>query len=147
MNKLFAGLVLQYREFFKNLGPTKRVSILMVSGILAVALISIVLMISGKDYVPLLTNVPPDQMPLIVQKLNEKNIPFQLKEEGKTIAIPKELLHSTQMTLMSEIGSAKLGTIGLEIFDKQDFGVNSYAQKINFQRAMQGELIRAINTL
>src|SRR5690606_19761325 len=36
---------------------------------------------------------------------------------------------------------------GLEIFDKQDFGVNSYAQKINYQRALQGELMRAINTL
>lgn len=147
MNKLFAGLVLQYREFFKNLGPTKRISVLMVSAIAVVAVISMFMMISGKDYVPLLTQIPSDQMPLIVQKLNEKNVPFQLKEDGKTISVPKELLHSTQMTLMAEIGSAKMGSIGLEIFDKQEFGINSYAQKINFQRALQGELIRAINTL
>lgn len=104
-------------------------------------------MLSGNEYVPLLTNIPSDQMPMIIQKLTQKNIPFQLKEEGKTIAIPKELLHSTQMTLMAEIGSTKMGSIGLEIFDKQEFGVNSYAQKINYQRALQGELIRAINTL
>jgi flagellar M-ring protein FliF len=147
VNKLFAGLVLQYREFFKNLGPTKRISVLMVSAIAVVAVISMFMMISGKDYVPLLTQIPSDQMPLIVQKLNEKNVPFQLKEDGKTISVPKELLHSTQMTLMAEIGSAKMGSIGLEIFDKQEFGINSYAQKINFQRALQGELIRAINTL
>jgi flagellar M-ring protein FliF len=83
----------------------------------------------------------------MVAKLNEKNIPFQLRDEGKTVAIPKELLHSTQMTLMAEIGSPKMGSIGLEIFDKQDFGMNSYAQKINYQRALQGELMRAINTL
>ncbi|MBY0452526.1 MAG: flagellar M-ring protein FliF, partial [Bdellovibrionaceae bacterium] len=46
-----------------------------------------------------------------------------------------------------EVGSSKMGNIGLELFDKQDFGINSYAQKINYQRALQGELIRAINTL
>lgn len=147
MNKLFAGLVLQYREFFKNLGPTKRVSVIMVSVIAVVAVVIMFFMISGKDYVPLLTQIPSDQMPLIVQKLNEKNVPFRLNEDGKTISVPKELLHSTQMTLMSEIGSSKMGSIGLEIFDKQEFGINSYAQKINFQRALQGELIRAINTL
>lgn len=104
-------------------------------------------MVSGKDYVPLLTQIPSDQMPVIVQKLNEKNVPFRLNEDGKTVSVPKELLHSTQMTLMAEIGSSKMGSIGLEIFDKQEFGINSYAQKINFQRALQGELIRAINTL
>ncbi|NUM59403.1 MAG: flagellar M-ring protein FliF [Bdellovibrionaceae bacterium] len=147
MNKLFAGLLLQYREFFKNLGPTKRVSVIVVTFIAVIAVIAMFFIISGKDYVPLLTQIPSEQMPLIVQKLNEKNVPFRLNEDGKTISVPKELLHSTQMTLMSEIGSSKMGSIGLEIFDKQDFGINSYAQKINFQRALQGELIRAINTL
>lgn len=147
MSKLFAGLIIQFREFFKNLGPTKRFSVVIVGLIAAVSFVSIIFMLSGNEYVPLLTNVPSDQMPMIIQKLTSKNIPFQLKEEGKTIAIPKELLHSTQMTLMAEIGSTKMGSIGLEIFDKQEFGVNSYAQKINYQRALQGELIRAINTL
>ena len=51
------------------------------------------------------------------------------------------------MALMSEIGSGKIGTIGFELFDKQDFGTSSYAQRINYQRALQGELTRAINTL
>lgn len=147
MSKLFGGLVIQFREFFKNLGPTKRFSVVIVGLIAVVSFVSIMFMLSGNEYVPLLTNVPADQMPMVVQKLTQKNIPFQLKDDGKTIAIPKELLHSTQMTLMAEIGSTKMGSIGLEIFDKQEFGVNSYAQKINYQRALQGELIRAINTL
>lgn len=147
MNKIFGGLVIQFREFFKNLGPTKRLSVVAVTAIALVALITMLFMASGKDYVPLFTNIPTDQVSSIVAKLNEKNIPFNLRDDGRTVAIPKELLHSTQMTLMSEIGSPKMGSIGLEIFDKQDFGVNSYAQKINYQRALQGELMRAINTL
>lgn len=147
MGKIFGGLVVQFREFFKNLGPTKRLSVIAVTVIAVAALVTMILMASGRDYMPLLTNVPSDQVSTIIAKLNEKNIPFQLRDDGKTIAIPKDLLHSTQMTLMSEIGSPKMGSIGLEIFDKQDFGINSYAQKINYQRALQGELMRAINTL
>lgn len=147
MGKIFGGLIIQFREFFKNLGPTKRLAVISVSLIAVVTVVTMVFMVSGKDYVPLFTNIPSDQVSVIVAKLNEKNIPFNLKDDGKTIAIPKDLLHSTQMTLMSEIGSPKMGNIGLEIFEKQDFGINSYAQKINYQRALQGELMRAINTL
>jgi flagellar M-ring protein FliF len=109
--------------------------------------VTMVFMVSGRDYAVLFSNIPGDQVATIVSKLNGKNIPYQLKDGGKSIAVPKDLLHSTQMTLMAEIGSPKIGNLGLEIFDKQDFGVNSYAQKINFQRALQGELMRAINTL
>jgi flagellar M-ring protein FliF len=97
--------------------------------------------------VTLFTNIPPEQVPVIIEKLNAKNIQYQLKDEGRTITVPKDYLHATQMQLMSEAGSTKFGSIGLEIFDKQEFGINSYAQKINYQRALQGELIRAINTL
>ncbi len=147
MNKIFGGLVVQFREFFKNLGPTKRLSVIAVTVIAAVTLFTMLFMASGKDYVPLFTNIPAEQVSTVVAKLNEKNVPFQLRDGGKTVAIPKELLHSTQMTLMAEIGSPKMGSIGLEIFDKQDFGMNSYAQKINYQRALQGELMRSINTL
>lgn len=147
MNKIFGGLIIQFREFFKNLGPTKRLSVIAVTVITAMALLTMFFMATGKDYVPLFTNIPSEQVSMMVSKLNEKNIPFQLRDDGKTIAIPKEILHSTQMTLMAEIGSPKMGSIGLELFDKQDFGMNSYAQKINYQRALQGELMRAINTL
>lgn len=147
MGKIFGGIVVQFTEFFKNLGPTKRLSIIAVSAIALVTLLTMLFMASGKDYVTLFANIPNDQVTTIMAKLNEKNIPFQLREDGKTVAVPKELLHSTQMTLMSEVGSPKMGSIGLELFEKQDFGINSYAQKINYQRALQGELMRAINTL
>ncbi len=147
MNKVFGNLVLQFRDYFRNLGPTKRMSVIAASIVLVVALVIISVMVSGKDYAILLTNIPNDQLSSIAEKLTRKNIPFQIREDGKTIAVPKELLHATQMSLMSEMGSSKIGNVGLEIFEKQDFGLNSYAQKINYQRAVQGELMRAINTL
>ncbi len=147
MNKIFGGIVGQFQEFYKSLGPTKRMAIVVSVLIGFVAVGSVVFMSSGKDQAVLLTNIPTDQVSSIIEKLNAKNIPYQIKDEGKTITVPRDYLHATQMQLMSEVGSSKMGNIGLELFDKQEFGINSYAQKINYQRALQGELMRAINTL
>jgi flagellar M-ring protein FliF len=147
LNKVFGSLIVQFRDYYKNLGPTKRMSVTLASLVAFVAFVMVVVMISGKDYQPLLMNIPADQLSMIVEKLNQKNVPFQLRDDGKTVVVPKDLLHTTQMALMAEMGSNKMGSVGLEIFEKQDFGMNSYAQKINYQRAVQGELMRAINTL
>jgi flagellar M-ring protein FliF len=147
MNGLFRNLVVQFREFYKNLTPVKRFSMLFASMIVAASAIFMMVMVSGTDYVPLMSNIPADQTATIVEKLQGKNIPFKLLDNGKSILVPKELVASTQMMLMSEMGSSKIGQVGLELFDKQDFGATSYAQHINYQRALQGELMRAINTL
>lgn len=147
MGKLFGGLVVQFNEFYKSLGPTKRVAFLTSSLIVVMALGFVSFMASGKDYSVLLTNIPSEQIPVIIGKLNAKNIPYELKDESKTITVPKEYLHATQMQLMAEVGNNNMGSIGLELFEKESFGVNSYSQKINYQRALQGELMRAINTL
>lgn len=147
MQNLIRNLIVQFREFYKNLSPMKRMSMLMASFILVVAAGAVVLLATGRDFAPLLSNVPSDQLPAIVAKLQSQNIPFRIEKDGTTISVPKDLVHSTQMAIMTEMGSSKIGTVGLEIFDKQDFGTTSYAQRINYQRALQGELMRAINTI
>ncbi len=147
MNKLFSHLVVQFRQFYKGLTPVKRLSILAATTMALITATVIVLMISGTNNVPLFTNIPPDQLPQVVDQLQHKGIPFKIADNGATILISKDLLHSTQMAIMTEMGSTKVGHVGLEIFDKQDFGTTSYAQKVNYQRALQGELMRAINTL
>ncbi len=147
MQNLFRTLVVQFREFYKNLTPMKRMSMIITSVIVLASFLFMTVMISGQDYVALMRDIPADQMALVVEKLQAKNIPYRTQDGGKTVVVPKELLHSTQMALMAEVGSGKIGTIGFELFDKQDFGATSYAQRINYQRALQGELMRAINTL
>ncbi|HEX4922860.1 MAG TPA: flagellar basal-body MS-ring/collar protein FliF [Bdellovibrionales bacterium] len=147
MRNFIRNLIQQFNGFYKTLTPTKRVSIVLVSLIVMTAFVISIMMVSSKRYENLFTNVPTEQLPLIVSKLKDKNIPFELRDGGKTVAIPPELLHSTQMLIMTEAPSTKFGQLGFEIFDKQNFGTTSYAQKINYQRAIQGELMRAINTL
>ncbi|MCH2533316.1 MAG: flagellar M-ring protein FliF [Bdellovibrionales bacterium] len=147
MNKVIGSLLSQLKEYLKNLTPIKRASMIMASLSFVVAIVVIALMLTKATYVPLLKNIPADQLAVVLDKLQKNNIPFSLIEDGKTISVPQELLHSAQMVMMSELGSSSAGSIGLEIFEKQDFGVTSYAQRVNYQRALQGELMRAINSL
>ncbi len=147
MNKLFSHLLVQFRQFYKSLTPVKRLSITGAAAIGVITLGILTVMMSGANYVPLFTNVPASQLPQVVDQLQRKSIPFRLSDSGTTVLIAKELLHSTQMAIMTEMGGSNVGNIGLELFDKQDFGATSYSQKINYQRALQGELMRSINTL
>jgi flagellar M-ring protein FliF len=143
------SLVAQFKQFYKNLTPTKRISVLAVVVIAISSTMVIVLMVTGRTYTPLFKDIQNDQIATVIQKLKEKNVPFKVEDGGKTILVPPEFVYTTQMSIMTEAGSATLGTVpvGLEIFDKQDFGTTSYSQRVNFQRALQGELIRAINSL
>ena len=137
----------QIKEFFGSLTPTKRLSLIASVGVVLAALTTISFMATGTDYAPLLSNIPPEQVPTVLNTLRAKKIPHRIENESGTILVPKTYLHSTQMTIMAEVGAGRIGQVGLELFDKQDFGTTSYAQRINYQRALQGELSRAINSI
>jgi len=147
MSKLLSHLIVQFRQFYKNLTPVKRLSVVGASIISVIGLTIIAAMLTGTNHVPLFTNISGDQLPQIVEQLQKRGVPFRIADNGATILISKDLLHSTQMAIMTEMGGSGKVQIGLELFDKQDFGTTSYAQKINYQRALQGELMRSINTL
>ncbi len=146
MKNLFNVLFLQLRDFFKSLTPLKRMSVIASAAVACAALVTISIMGGKKDFVVLLKDVGPDQSVSVISILENKKIPYQLIDSGKTIMIPNSFLPSTQMLIMSEVGSEKLSQ-GLELFDKQNFGTTTYEQKIKYQRAIQGELTRAINTI
>lgn len=147
MKDFFTHIYSQFKEFYDSLSPVKRISVIMSTVVAVVTVFAISVMVSKTGYDVLLSNVAPDQLTTVIDKLKQKNVPFKLENNGSVIKVPSELLHATQMTIMSEIGDSKVGSIGLELFDKQEFGVTSYAQKINYQRALQGELVRAINSI
>lgn len=147
MGKLLSHFIIQFKGFYKSLTPVKRMSIIAASVVAIGGLFVVAVMLSGSNHVPLLTNIGPDQLPQVVDQLQKRSVPFKLADDGRTVLVSKDLLHATQMAIMTDLGGAKVGQVGLELFDKQDFGTSSYAQKINYQRALQGELMRSINTL
>ena len=147
MGKILNSLVAQFKSYFNTLPPIKRNAIFVSTGISIFGLILVATMVTKKDYAVLFPNVSTAQMPLILENLRSKNIPFKVGDNGATIMVPAELLPSTQMAVVTDLGNTDMGSAGLEIFAKQDYGITSYAQKINYQRAIQGELMRAINTM
>lgn len=147
MGRLLQSLMLQFKNFYKNLTPTKRMSMVASIGVVLAAVTIVSVMMSGTSYVPMMKDISAENLPIVIEKLKAKNIPFRVEDGGKSISVPPEHVYTTQMALMSELGAGHVGNIGLELFDKQDLGATSYVQRINYQRALQGELMRAINSL
>jgi flagellar M-ring protein FliF len=102
--------------------------------------------VGEKSYAPLYTDLQPENSIALVKILQEENIPYLVTKDGSTISIPPELVQPTLMKLAVR-GTPAGHKPGLEIFDKESFGTSSYVQRINYVRALQGELTRTIATL
>ena len=102
---------------------------------------------SGRvDYQRLYSDLDPGDAGAIVEKLKEQKIPYQLDDDGHTLLVPGEQLYEIRMQLASE-GLPQLGGIGFEVFDDTKLGMSEFAQNVNYQRALQGELARSINRI
>jgi len=82
----------------------------------------------------------------VVNWLKGQKIPYQLKNDGKNIWIPADKLYETRLELAAG-GLPSGGGVGFEIFDKQSFALTDFVQKVNYTRALQGELSRTISSL
>lgn len=82
----------------------------------------------------------------IVQKLDENNIPYQLKNTG-TVEVPSDQVYSTRL-LMASAGLPQSNTAGYELFSGSSMlGMTEFSQQVNYQRAVEGELERTIGSL
>ncbi|MBS1982987.1 MAG: flagellar M-ring protein FliF [Bdellovibrionales bacterium] len=137
----------------KDVGGTwTKLSMVKKGGLLSLGLLILTCMIGlgvwvgQKSYTPLYTNLTPEGSMNLVKLLQEENIPFIVSNDGATISIPPEFVQSTTMKLAVR-GMPDGQKPGLELFDKESFGTSSYVQRINYVRALQGELTRTITTL
>ncbi len=118
--------------------------------IIAIALLSIACIIFSfawmqrEQYQILFTNLSQEDSGLIIQKLKEKKIKYKI--EGEKILVPSDKVYETRIQLAAQ-GVPTGGSVGFELFDKTDFGTTDFVQKLNYQRALQGELTRTIMAL
>lgn len=95
------------------------------------------------EYLVLYTGLKPADASAIVADLDAKTIPYQLRDDGTTILVPSDQVDQVRLATAGSEATAK-GLIGFELFSKSDMGLTDFAQKINYQRALQGELARTI---
>ncbi|MCI0520746.1 MAG: flagellar M-ring protein FliF [Chloroflexi bacterium] len=82
---------------------------------------------------------------VIVEKLNEENIPYQLRDSG-TILVPSSQVYDVRL-MMAREGLPQGGSVGFEIFSGNTLGMTEFTQRVNYQQAMEGELERTIGSL
>jgi len=82
----------------------------------------------------------------IVAALSQQNIPYRFSAGGHSILVPQAVVHDTRLRLASQ-GLPKGGLVGFELMETQKLGVSQFAEQINYQRALEGELARSIQSL
>jgi flagellar M-ring protein FliF len=98
------------------------------------------------DYKPLMTGMEPADAQALASRLAAKSIAYEISPDGKTVSVPNDKLDSSRLEVASE-GMPHSGRLGFELFDKLNWGQTEFDEKVNYQRALEGELERTIQTL
>jgi flagellar M-ring protein FliF len=98
------------------------------------------------DYQPLFGDLDARDAAAIAAELERMKLPYKIGDDGSTILVDASAVHGTRLKIMGK-GLDLKGSVGFEIFNNTDFGMTDFAQKINYQRALQGELARTIGAL
>lgn len=129
-------------------GLSTRAKVLFVTGFIAILAIAGV---GGwwalrPNYVALVQNLRPADASEIGTALSGWGIPYRFDNGDKTVLVPADEVYSLRMKLAEE-GIPKGGSVGFEAFKDSDYGVTEFAQQVNYQRALQGELERTIESM
>jgi flagellar M-ring protein FliF len=98
------------------------------------------------DYRVLLSNYSDRDGGSIIAALQTMNVPYRFAEGGGAILVPAERVHDARLKLAAQ-GLPKGGNMGFELMENQKLGTSQFLEQVNFQRAMEGELARTINSI
>ncbi|WP_051710552.1 flagellar basal-body MS-ring/collar protein FliF [Andreprevotia chitinilytica] len=133
------------RQRFDALSSARRLVIMIGLAAIVAAAIGAWLYSKEPTYRILYTNIPDKDGGAIVQSLQQMNVPYKL-DAGGTISIPADKIYDARLKLAAQ-GLPRAGNVGFELLDNQKFGVSQFAEQVNYQRAVEGELARSIETI
>lgn len=133
---------------FSAFKPQLGNKLLLIAGIAAVVAVMVVVWLWSKqpDYRVLFANYSDKDGGAIVASLEQMNVPYKFSEGGSSILVPAAQVHEMRLKLASQ-GLPKGGNIGFELLENQKFGVSQFVEQVNFQRALEGELERSIQSI
>lgn len=134
------------KQILAGIGPAGRIGL--IAGVIVILALSGALAYwsFNTSYKALFTDLQMRDSAAIVAELERLKIPYKLADGGRRIMVPEADVYTTRLKLMGK-GVPLSGGVGFEIFDKNDFGMTEFAQRINYQRALQGELARTIMSI
>jgi flagellar M-ring protein FliF len=133
--------------FLKGLGASRLMAMVAVTAALIGFFAFVIMRVTTPQMTTLFTDLSAEDSSGIIKDLERQAIPFELRNEGAIIMVPKDKVTRLRMKL-AEGGLPKGGGVGYEIFDKSDaLGTTSFVQNINHLRALEGELARTIRAI
>lgn len=97
------------------------------------------------DFRVLYANMSERDGGAVIEALQQQNIPYKFSEGG-TLMVPADKVHEVRLSMAAQ-GLPKGGTVGFELMENQKFGTSQFLEQINYQRALEGELARSVQTL
>ena len=132
-----------FKDFFGSLDARRRVSLVLIAIGIVATMVVLIVWASKTQYKLLYTDLTKEDAATVSQLLEGGNIAYQVGDDGKSIYVPEDMVDIWRLEIAKK-GVDFSSTIGYEVFDKQAFGTTSYVQKINRQRAIEGELMKTI---
>lgn len=133
----------QIKEVWGRLKTAQRVS-LVAAAVGTLALIgALVYFGTQPEYRVLFSDLKPADAQGIVEKLKTANVSYKLSSNGTVVSVPADRVTELRLQMASE-GVISGGHVGFDIFDRSSFGATDFAQRVNYQRALEGELARTL---
>ena len=127
--------------------PAQR-KLMLGGGLAALLAILVAMMLYGRegDYRVLYANLSDKDGGAILAQLQQMNVPYKHADGGAAILVPAAKVHDVRLKLATA-GLPKGSVVGYELMETQRFGVTQFQERLNFQRGLEGELIRSIQAL
>lgn len=135
-----------FMDFYNSYSKSARTGLLIGAALVLLGLIAALWWLFTPRYQLLFGNLHETDAAEVTKSLTEWKIPYRFTDGGTGIEVPEEQVYDTRMKLVSA-GVPSGGHVGFELFDHSDFGVTEFAQRVNYQRALQGELERSVAAL
>jgi flagellar M-ring protein FliF len=125
------------------MGRTARIGVAVGTALVLALAFGVAFWAYHPDYQILFSEVSSADAAAMTAELDRTKTPYQLADGGNTILVPRDLVYKTRLKLMGKELPLH-GAVGFEVFNNADFGMTDFVQKVNYQRAIQGELTRTI---
>ncbi|WP_163559777.1 flagellar basal-body MS-ring/collar protein FliF [Halomonas sp. NO4] len=119
----------------------------LIGGAAFIAIVAALIMwAQSPNYRVLYSNLSEADGGRIIGELDSRGVPYRFSQGGQALLVPGDQVHTLRLQL-AEQGLPQGGNVGFELMDEQAFGVSQFAEQVNFQRGLEGELSRSIESL
>jgi len=136
----------QIRNFAVGLSMRQRLTIGLSAMVVVASIAGLVWFASTPDYKVAVTGLKPSSMQTVTARLSVKNIQYRLSADGASIEVPSEQIDAARLEIAGN-NLPKEARLGFEIFDKPNWAASEFSERVNYQRAIEGELERTISTI